>query len=89
MNEQTVIDIASKTIWVTMQIAAPALLAALIAGLLVSIFQAATQINEQTMSFIPKVVVMLATLIICGPWIIQTMVGFTVNLFREIPNLSH
>jgi len=89
MNEQTVIDIASKTIWVTMQIAAPALIAALIAGLLVSIFQAATQINEQTMSFIPKVVVMLATLIICGPWIIQTMVGFTVNLFREIPNLSH
>ncbi len=89
MNEQNVIDIASRTIWVTMQVAAPALIAALIAGLIVSIFQAATQINEQTMSFIPKVVVMLATLIICGPWIIQTMVGFTMTLFQEIPKFSH
>ena len=88
MTEQTVLDIATKTIWLTIQIASPALLAALVAGLLVSIFQAATQINEQTMSFIPKIVVMLVALVICGPWILQKMVGFTTNLLKEIPTLS-
>lgn len=88
MTEQTVIDLASKTIMLTMQIAAPALIAALVTGLIVSIFQAATQINEQTMSFIPKIFVMLLTIIICGPWIIQKMVGFTVNLFHEIPTIG-
>lgn len=88
MTEQAVLDIATKTIWLTIQIAAPILLAALAAGLLISIFQAATQINEQTLSFIPKIVVMLAAIVICGPWILQKMVGFTTNLLKEIPNYS-
>ena len=85
MNPQNVIDIATNTVIIGMQIAAPALLAALIMGLIVSVFQAATQINEQTMSFIPKIVAMIAAMVVCGPWILQKMIGFTINLYHEIP----
>lgn len=88
MNEQNIIDIAVKSIWLTMQVAAPALISALIAGLVVSIFQAATQINEQTMSFIPKIFVMFGALVFCGPWIIKILVEFTVGLYSQIPSFS-
>ena len=89
MTEQTVIDIGVRTIWVTMKVAAPALLATLLAGLLISIFQAATQINEQTLSFIPKIIVMTIALVIAGPWIMQVMMGFTVDIFNSIPAVTH
>ena len=89
MNEATVMDITAKTIWLAIQIASPALVAALITGLIISVFQAATQINEQTISFIPKILVMLAALVICGPWIVQKMMGFTIDLFKEIPSITH
>ena len=88
MTEQTVLDIATSTIWVSIQIAAPALLAAFMVGLVISIIQAATQINEQTITFIPKVFVMLLAMLFCGPWIIQKMVSFTVQIFHEIPNFA-
>ena len=84
MTEQTVVDIATKTVWVALQIASPSLLTALAIGLLISIFQAATQINEQTLSFIPKIVMMMLAFVICGPWIIQTLTVFTINLYKEI-----
>lgn len=87
MNEQTVLDISTKTIMIAIQIAAPALIAAVLAGLIVSIFQAATQINEQTLSFIPKILVMMITFVICGPWIIKTLIGFTINLYSEIQTI--
>jgi flagellar biosynthesis protein FliQ len=58
-------------------------------GLIVSIFQAATQINEQTLSFIPKILAMAAAMIVCGPWVLRTMMTFTINLIRDIPNLTH
>lgn len=89
MTEQTVIDIGVKTIWVAMKVASPALIATLLAGLVVSIFQAATQINEQTLSFIPKIMVMTLAIIVCGPWIIQTMMGFTADIFHSIPSVTH
>jgi flagellar biosynthesis protein FliQ len=89
MNEETVLDLAAKTIWLSVQIAAPPLLAALVTGLVISIFQAATQINEQTLSFIPKVLIMLLAMVICGPWIMQKMMGFTINLIQEIPTIGH
>ena len=69
----------------TLVIAAPVLLTALIIGLLVSIFQAATQINEQTLSFIPKLVGMFIVLIIAGPWMVGLMVDFIHRLFSNIP----
>jgi flagellar biosynthetic protein FliQ len=89
MTDQTVVDLATKTIWVIMQVAAPVLLAAVITGLIISIFQAATQINEQTITFIPKIVAMFVALIICGPWILKTLTGFTVSLLSEIQLVGH
>jgi flagellar biosynthesis protein FliQ len=87
MTQQTVLDIGWNTIWVMIKISSPALLATLVMGLLVSIFQAATQINEQTLSFIPKILAMAAAMIICGPWVLRIMMNFTINLIRDIPNL--
>ena len=64
MTDQTVIDLGSRAMWVAVQVAAPALLTTLLVGILVSIFQAATQINEQTLSFIPKILVLTAALVL-------------------------
>ena len=89
MNQQDVISLTSNAIFVAIQIGAPALIAALATGLLVSIFQAATQINEQTLSFIPKILAMTITLVVAGPWILQTMLGFTMKVFNGIPALTH
>ena len=69
----------------TIVVSAPILLTALIIGLLVSIFQAATQINEQTLTFIPKLVGMFVILIIAGPWMVGMMVDFIQRLFSNIP----
>ncbi len=88
MTEQLVLDIALETIMVTMKVAAPALLATLVIGLVVSIFQAATQINEQNLTFIPKVIAMGAAIVICGPWILRLLMSFTVNMFHRIPQIS-
>jgi len=65
----------------------PLLLAALVIGLIVSIFQAATQINEQTLSFVPKLVGMFIVLILAGPWMLQMMVDYIRRLFESIPQL--
>lgn len=89
MTDQTVIDLGTKAMWVAMQISAPALIATLFVGIVVSVFQAATQINEQTLSFIPKILVMTAALVVCGPWILQVMLGFTVDIFNGIPAVTH
>lgn len=66
---------------------APPLLAALIIGLIISLFQAATQINEMTLSFIPKLLAVLATLVIAGPWMLSTALDYMRNLFSSIPQL--
>ncbi len=84
MTPEFVIDIARKAIQTTLMIAAPMLLSGMIIGLIVSIFQAATQINEQTMTFVPKIVVVLVSLLISGPWIIHTMTAFTLSIFESI-----
>ena len=89
MTEHTVIDIGVKSVWVAIKIASPALLATLIVGLLVSILQAATQINEQTMSFIPKILGMTAATVAFGPWIIEIMMQFTIDIIRGIPQMIH
>jgi flagellar biosynthesis protein FliQ len=71
----------------TMMLAAPLLLVALLIGLLVGIFQAATQINEMTLSFIPKLVGMAAAMVIAGPWMLKQLVSYTRMLIESIPNL--
>ena len=70
-----------------LMIAAPMLLAALVTGLLVSIFQAATQINEVTLSFLPKLLAVLAMLVIAGPWMIQLLVDYMQRLITSIPGM--
>lgn len=89
MTEQTVIDLGVQTIWTTIKIASPALIATLIIGLIVSIIQAATQIQEQTLSFIPKILGMTAVSVFFGPWILQVMIQFTVGIFSGIPGFVH
>ena len=88
MNQQTIIDIGAKAAILSMKIAAPALLTIMITGFLVSLFQAATQINEQTMSFIPKIIAMTAALFLTGPWILQTIIFFTKNIFKSISDVT-
>ncbi len=84
MSPEFVIDIAGKAIQTILLISAPMLLSSLIVGLLVSIFQAATQINEQTMTFVPKIVAVLVSLLFFGPWIIKNMLAFTNFIFIGI-----
>jgi flagellar biosynthetic protein FliQ len=87
MTPETVISIGKQALEVTMLVSAPLLLSALITGLLVSIFQAATQINEMTLSFIPKLVVMFLATIVFGSWMIGVLVDYTQRLFASIPGL--
>ena len=68
-------------------LAAPMLLVALVTGLVIGAFQAATQINEMTLSFIPKLVAIAATLVIAGPWMLKVLVSYTRELFESIPSL--
>ena len=87
MNSQAVLTLVQQALFVTALVAAPLLLTALIVGLVVSIFQAATQINEMTLSFIPKLVAMFAVLVFAGPWILATLVDYVQRLFGSIPQL--
>ncbi len=85
MTPEVVMDIGRQAVEMTLMLSAPLLLAALVIGLIVSIFQAATQINEQTLSFIPKLVGMLLILLLAGPWMLQIMVDYVRRLFESIP----
>lgn len=87
MNSQTVLTIGQQALEMTMMISAPLLLTALIVGLLVSVLQAATQINEMTLSFIPKLLSLFAALVIAGPWMLATFVEYMHNMFENIPNM--
>lgn len=87
MNSGMVMEIGRQAIEATLMMAGPLLLAALLVGLLVSIFQAATQINEATLSFIPKLVVIFLVLIVAGPWMLQYMVEYMRRVLESIPNI--
>lgn len=87
MTPGTVMEIGRQAIEVTLLLSAPMLLAALVVGLIVSIFQAATQLNEATLQFVPKLVVMFLVLLLVGPWMIQYMMDYIQRLFESIPQL--
>ena len=87
MDTAMVVDLGRQALWMTMLICAPLLGIALVVGLLVGIFQAATSINEQTLSFIPKLVALGITLSVLGGWMINTLVDYTKVLFGRIPTL--
>ncbi len=81
MTTADVIDITAQAIWLILKCSAPMLLSSLIVGLTISIFQTVTSIQEQTLTFVPKLVVILVVLIICGDWILNNIIGFMEDLF--------
>jgi flagellar biosynthesis protein FliQ len=85
MNPQSVITLGQQALYTMLLLAAPMLLAALVVGLVVSILQAATQINEMTLSFIPKLIAMVAAMVIAGPWMISFYVDYMRRMFESIP----
>jgi flagellar biosynthetic protein FliQ len=87
MTPETVLDIGVQTMTVTALLAAPLLLSALVVGLLVGMFQAATQINEMTLTFVPKLMVVALVVLIAGPALLNTLLGFTIRLIEGIPEL--
>ncbi|HKU16701.1 MAG TPA: flagellar biosynthesis protein FliQ [Steroidobacteraceae bacterium] len=87
MTPEMVMTIGQRALEITILLSAPLLLAALVIGLLVGVFQAATQINEMTLSFIPKLIGMAGTLVVAGPWMLKLIVGYTRELFESIPGL--
>lgn len=87
MTPELAVDICRKAIETILMAAAPMLIVALLVGLLVSIFQAATQINEQTLTFVPKIVAVFITLLIFGSWLIKILTLFTVGLFDVMATL--
>ena len=87
MTPEFVTTIGQQALWVTIQLAAPLLLSALAVGLLVGMFQAATQINEMTLSFIPKLLVLVIALSVAGPWMLDVITTFTRRLVEQIPFL--
>lgn len=89
MSENYVIYMARQTLGVILLVGGPVLGVTLVVGLLVSIFQAITQIQEQTLTFIPKLLAAAIVIIVLGPWMLQTMIGFTTNIFNSLPNFTN
>ncbi|MDX2299854.1 MAG: flagellar biosynthesis protein FliQ [Xanthomonadaceae bacterium] len=87
MTPESVIEIGQRALWLMLLLSAPMLLSALAIGLVVGMFQAATQINEMTLSFIPKLVVVSMVIVISGPWMLRTLVEFTRALIQSLPEL--
>ncbi|MBS0455149.1 MAG: flagellar biosynthesis protein FliQ [Proteobacteria bacterium] len=87
MTPESVMTVGSQAMQVTLLLAAPLLLVALLVGLVISIFQAATQINEATLSFIPKLLAVFATLVVAGPWMLEQMLDYMRQLFGSIPQI--
>jgi flagellar biosynthesis protein FliQ len=87
MTPDTVMMIGSRALEVTVLLAAPLLLVALLTGLVVGAFQAATQINEMTLTFVPKLIAMAIAVIIAGPWMLKVLVSYTRELIEGIPGL--
>ena len=88
MTNQQVIDIILALLYITVEVSLPLLGVAMIIGLLVSIFQAATQINESTLSFLPKIAGMILVLIILSPWMLRKLNDYTHRVYEKIPELA-
>ena len=87
MTPETVLTVAQQALTVATLLAAPLLLGALVTGVVIGVLQAATQINEMTLSFIPKLLALVVTLVLVGPWMLQEITSFTRNLIASIPGM--
>ncbi|KAA3665883.1 MULTISPECIES: flagellar biosynthesis protein FliQ [Pectobacterium] len=87
MTPESVMALGYEAMKVALALAAPPLMASLLSGLLISLLQAATQINEMTLSFIPKILTVFFTLVIAGPWMLNLMLDYMRTLFGQLPNI--
>lgn len=87
MQPEFVLTLGQKMLEVTVLLTAPLLIPALLVGLLIGMFQAATQVNEMTLSFIPKLAIVAVALVVAGPWMLTTLISFTRELYENIPAL--
>jgi flagellar biosynthetic protein FliQ len=87
MNQDTVVSLATQAMALALKVAGPMLLAGLVIGLVVSIFQAVTSIQEQSLTFIPKIVGVAALMVLLGPWMLDQLIGYAQNLYLSIPQL--
>ena len=87
MGADTVLELCTQALELTLRVALPLLLVGLVVGVAVSVFQAVTQIQEQTLSFIPKVLALAGVLIVAGPWMLNQLLSYTTDLWSSIPNL--
>jgi flagellar biosynthesis protein FliQ len=88
MTQDTVMELTTRLLILTIKLGAPLLGVALLIGLVVSVFQAVTQIQEQTLSFIPKLIALAAVIVIGGPWMLGELLNYTTELWSEIPRLA-
>ncbi|MHB9037019.1 MAG: flagellar biosynthesis protein FliQ [Armatimonadota bacterium] len=89
MTDAGVLDLAHRAVAISLMICAPALGLGMAVGLVVSVFQAATQIQEMTLTFVPKILAVITAMVIFGPWMLKSMVTFTTKLFISLPSLVH
>ncbi len=88
MDQAQIMEIGAKAMWVTLQISLPVLGVSLVVGLLVSIFQAVTQLQEPTLTFIPKILAVVVVIVVAGPWMMNTMLGYTIELWSGISSIG-
>jgi flagellar biosynthetic protein FliQ len=87
MNELFALEIGRNALMMIVMLSAPMMAAALVVGLLISVFQALTQINEQTMTFVPKILAVFAALVVTGPWLLNSLVNYTASMFTMLPSM--
>jgi flagellar biosynthetic protein FliQ len=87
MTQDTVVNLATQAMTLALEIAGPLLLVGLVVGLAVSLFQAVTSIQEQTLSFIPKIIALALVIVVLGPWMLGQLVTYATNLYESIPNM--
>jgi flagellar biosynthetic protein FliQ len=87
MNQDTVVSLATQAMTLALKVAGPILIVGLVVGLAVSLFQAVTQIHEQSLSFIPKIVALAVLIVVLGPWMLGQLVDYSANLYNSIPQL--
>ena len=89
MTTEFVIQIGYQGLYTVLLVAAPMLIAGLLVGLAVGIFQAATSIHEMTLTFIPKILAVVVALLIFAPWMLRTLIGFFTMIYAAVPSISH
>ena len=87
MSQTTVLTILQQTLWVVAELSGPLLLTALVIGVVISLFQAVTQVNEMTLSYVPKIIAIGLVLVLAGPWMLQTLLDYTARLYSSLPTL--